>query len=55
MLAALYKDERTQNLDTYNMLSKTFYGQVIRKEEADKFRKKLQSHHEATTSDGTTV
>jgi len=55
MLAALYKDERTQSLDTYNMLSKTFYGQVIRKEEADKFKSKLQPHHEATTADGTTV
>jgi len=55
MLAALYKDERTQNLDTYNMLSKTFFGQVIKKEEAEKFKEKLQPHHMATMSDGTTV
>eukprot|EP01132_Coremiostelium_polycephalum_P002263 gene2263-2786_t len=55
MLATLYKDERSQQLDVYPMLEKMYLERVLRKSEVTKFAENLRPHQMALLSDGSTV
>lgn len=55
LLATLYKDERANHLETYDMLEKLFMERIIKKPEVEKFSEKLQDHHKARFSSGFTV
>lgn len=44
VLASLYRDERTADLPTYNILSKMFLDHILRPAEVKEFEKSLKSH-----------
>lgn len=55
LLATLYKDERTANLPTFEILEKMFMDRILRKPEVRKFGDTLQEHQKAMLSSGFTV
>jgi len=55
MLATLYKDERSQQLDLYPVLEKMYLERVLRKSEVARLQASLRPHQMALTSDGSTV
>jgi len=54
-LATLCKDERTQALPTFTMLSKVYLGRILRPDEVDAFAADLRPHQLALGGDGLTV
>ncbi|EEB90312.1 hypothetical protein MPER_11494 [Moniliophthora perniciosa FA553] len=44
ILASLYRDERTSELPTYNILSKMFFDHILRSAEIQEFEKTLKPH-----------
>ncbi|KAI0053538.1 hypothetical protein FA95DRAFT_1600689 [Auriscalpium vulgare] len=50
ILASLYRDERTAELPTYNILSKMFLDQILRPAEVKEFEKILKPHQLAQVS-----
>ncbi|KAG6851974.1 hypothetical protein C0991_004509 [Blastosporella zonata] len=44
VLASLYRDERTLDLPTYNVLSKMFLDHILRSAEVKEFQKTLKPH-----------
>lgn len=55
LLATLYKDERTANLPTFEILEKMFMDRILRKPEVRKFGDTIQDHQKALLSSGFTV
>ncbi len=55
LLATLYKDERTANLPTFEILERMFMDRILRKPEVRKFGDTLQDHQKAMLSNGFTV
>jgi COP9 signalosome complex subunit 4 len=55
LLATLYKDERSQRLENYEILEKMFMDRILRKPEVEKFSQTLQDHQKAVTGSGFTV
>lgn len=55
LLASLFKDERTQHLEHYEMLQKIYAGHLLRKTEVQKFANSLLPHQQAKLSSGLTV
>lgn len=55
MLAKLYKDDRTANLEDHSILEKMFLDRLLSPAEIKAFAAKLQPHHLAKTADGSTV
>lgn len=55
LLATLYKDERTANLPTFEILERMFMDRILRKPEVRKFGDTLQDHQKAMLSSGFTV
>mmetsp|Transcript_18376 Transcript_18376/g.33021 ORF Transcript_18376/g.33021 Transcript_18376/m.33021 type:complete len:391 (+) Transcript_18376:1776-2948(+) len=55
LLASLFKDERTQHLEHYDMLQKIYNGHLLRKTEVQKFANSLLPHQQAKLSNGLTV
>lgn len=55
VLAKLYKDERTQELESYSILVNIFLDRMLEAEEVTNFAAKLPEHHKARTADGNTV
>src|SRR5258707_15006771 len=55
MLATLFKDERCQQLHSYNILEKMYLDRIIKRSELDDFSAHLQVHQKAQTSDGSTI
>eukprot|EP00743_Colponemidia_sp_Colp-15_P004745 GILK01005110.1.p1 GENE.GILK01005110.1~~GILK01005110.1.p1 ORF type:complete len:412 (+),score=83.92 GILK01005110.1:49-1236(+) len=55
ILGTLYKDERTAQLDNYEILKKMFMDRLLRRPEVQKFSQQLQRHHQASLEDGYTV
>ncbi|KAF2013269.1 COP9 signalosome-like protein complex subunit 4 [Aaosphaeria arxii CBS 175.79] len=55
MLARLYKDERAGQVEDFPILEKIFFDRILKPEEIKAFADKLQPHHLAKTSDGSTV
>ncbi|KAJ9446353.1 COP9 signalosome complex subunit 4 [Diplonema papillatum] len=56
LLAALYKDDRTQELEElYRILQKMLLDRLLRREDIDEVRPHLMPHHETITEDGSTV
>eukprot|EP01064_Diplonema_japonicum_P001795 TRINITY_DN11207_c0_g1_i1.p1 TRINITY_DN11207_c0_g1~~TRINITY_DN11207_c0_g1_i1.p1 ORF type:complete len:407 (+),score=88.73 TRINITY_DN11207_c0_g1_i1:59-1279(+) len=56
LLATLYKDERTQDLnELYRILQKMFLDRVLRPSDVEEVKGHLLPHHEAITADGYTV
>ncbi|KAI0068839.1 hypothetical protein BV25DRAFT_1817755 [Artomyces pyxidatus] len=50
ILASLYRDERTAELPTYNILSKMFLDHILRPNEVKEFEKTLKPHQLAKVS-----
>lgn len=50
ILASLYRDERTSDLPTYNILSKMFLDHILRPSEVKEFEKTLKPHQLAKIS-----
>jgi len=50
VLASLYRDERTVDLPTYNILSKMFLDHILRPTEVQEFEKSLKPHQLAKIS-----
>lgn len=50
LLAALCRDERTAELQTYNILTKMFLGRILRSEEVKEFEGTLKAHQLAKIS-----
>ncbi|KAH9482689.1 COP9 signalosome complex subunit 4 [Psilocybe cubensis] len=50
VLASLYRDERTADLPTYNILSKMFLDHILRPAEVKEFEKSLKPHQLAKIS-----
>jgi COP9 signalosome complex subunit 4 len=44
LLATLYKDERSQRLENFEILEKMFMDRILRKPEVEKFSQTLQDH-----------
>ncbi|KAK3598358.1 hypothetical protein CHS0354_003379 [Potamilus streckersoni] len=55
MLATLFKDERCQQLPSYNILEKMYLDRIIRSSDLQEFSALLQSHQKAITSDGSSI
>ncbi|XP_064115333.1 COP9 signalosome complex subunit 4-like [Macrobrachium nipponense] len=55
MLGTLFKDERCQQLPCYHILEKMHLDRIIRHSELTEFQNMLQTHQQATTSDGSTI
>jgi len=55
MLATLYKDERCQQLQGFNMLQKMYLDRLIKRSELTEFDSMLQTHQKALTSDGSSI
>ncbi|KAF1999472.1 COP9 signalosome-like protein complex subunit 4 [Amniculicola lignicola CBS 123094] len=55
MLAKLYKDERANQTEDFSILEKMFLDRLLTPAEVKAFAAKLQPHHLAKTSDGSTV
>jgi len=55
MLATLFKDERCQQLPSYNILEKMYLDRIIRRGELQEFESLLQPHQKAQTVDGSTI
>jgi len=55
MLATLYKDERSQQLELYPVLEKMYLERVLRKSEVARLQASLRPHQMAVTADGSTV
>lgn len=55
LLTALYKDERTRNLENVDILERMFNDKVINKELTQKFEKLLEDHQRTKGADGLTV
>lgn len=55
MLARLYKDERAVQVEHYPILEKIYLSRIMSPSEISDFAAKLQPHHLAKTSDGSTV
>ncbi|KAL3877789.1 hypothetical protein ACJMK2_035439 [Sinanodonta woodiana] len=55
MLANLFKDERCQQLPSYNILEKMYLDRIIRSSDLQEFSALLQSHQKAITSDGSSI
>lgn len=55
MLARLYKDERASQANDFPILEKIFFDRLLSPAEIKAFAAKLQPHHLARTSDGSTV
>lgn len=54
-LARLYKDERASQVEEFGILEKIFLDRLLSPEEVKAFASRLQEHHLARTSDGSTV
>lgn len=54
-LARLYKDERANQVEEFSILEKIFLDRLLTPDEVKAFAGKLQEHHLARTSDGSTV
>ncbi|KAI8939948.1 hypothetical protein NX059_003674 [Plenodomus lindquistii] len=55
MLAKLYKDDRASQADDFPILEKIFFDRLLSPAEIKAFAAKLDAHHLAKTSDGSTV
>ncbi|OAL55875.1 COP9 signalosome-like protein complex subunit 4 [Pyrenochaeta sp. DS3sAY3a] len=55
MLAKLYKDDRASQADDFAILEKIFLNRLLSPAEIKAFAAKLEPHHLAKTSDGSTV
>jgi COP9 signalosome complex subunit 4 len=55
MLGTLFKDERCQNLPSFNILEKMYLERIIKKIELKEFEEMLQPHQKAVTADGSTI
>lgn len=55
MLATLFKDERSSQLEIFGILEKMYLERILRKSEVEKFAKELKPHQMAILSDGSTV
>lgn len=55
MLAKLYKDDRASQADDFPILEKIFFDRLLSPAEIKAFAAKLEPHHLAKTSDGSTV
>ncbi|KAJ4372302.1 hypothetical protein N0V83_004076 [Neocucurbitaria cava] len=55
MLAKLYKDDRASRAEDFAILEKIFLDRLLSPAEIKAFASKLQPHHLAKTSDGSTV
>lgn len=55
MLATLYKDERTAQLDVFPILEKVYMERILRRDEVDQFAAALKPHQLARLPDGSTV
>jgi len=55
VLSTLYKDERTQQIETYAIMEKMYLERILRKHEVEKFALRLKPHQMAVLSDGSTV
>jgi COP9 signalosome complex subunit 4 len=55
LLASLFKDDRTQHLEHFEMLHKIYNGHLLRKPEIQKFASSLLPHQQAKLSNGLTV
>lgn len=55
MLATLFKDERCQQLQAFNILEKMYLDRLIKRSELEEFESLLQPHQRATTADGSSI
>lgn len=55
MLAKLYKDDRASQAADFAILEKIFFDRLLTPAEIEAFQGRLQPHHLAKTSDGSTV
>ena len=55
MLATLCKDERCQQLPSFNVLEKMYLDRLIKHTELEEFAKLLQPHQKALTADGSSI
>lgn len=55
ILTLLYKDERSQKLESFEILQNMFMERVIKPDDVKKFSTELADHQKVTTSDGYTV
>ena len=55
LLGILHKEERVKNNPFYDVLSKMFYGEIIRQEHVAEFKESLEAHQNVTGVDGYTV
>ncbi|CBX95297.1 hypothetical protein IAQ61_004118 [Plenodomus lingam] len=55
MLAKLYKDDRASQAEDFPILEKIFFNRLLSPAEIKAFAAKLEPHHLAKTSDGSTV
>lgn len=55
LLAKLYKDHRSPQLEEFGILEKMFLNRLLRPDEVERFAGGLAPHQLALTSDGTTV
>ncbi|KAK6170615.1 hypothetical protein SNE40_018970 [Patella caerulea] len=55
MLATLFKDERCQQLQAFNILEKMYLDRIIRGNDLKEFSALLQDHQKAVTADGSTI
>lgn len=55
MLATLYKDERSAQLDVFPFLEKVYLERILRREEVETFSAQLKPHQRALLPDNSTV
>lgn len=55
ILATLYKDDRSRQLESFDMLQAAYLERIITPAQAEKFSKRLQTHQQAITPEGLTI
>jgi COP9 signalosome complex subunit 4 len=55
MLATLFKDERCQNLPSFNILEKMYLDRIIKRQDLLEFEALLMDHQKAQTADGSSI